>query len=269
MLGSLVAQTDDATSKKEAVDATSTQEAEKSEVVMSENRQELKLPGIKIQIKERYVDVDATVCLTEGLLELIACTKDTKEHESIIVIDAKAAHVHASLLLIGAQPGNPATRKKIEVEGSEEGRWIDLMPRGQKVDVFLVVKDEDDKLVERPISDFLMKDDDGYDVSPEVENKEVERFPTNTFLFAGSHVYKGEQGPARYLADEDGNVISISTFGNELLCLPGINTHGNDGLVWGVDSTHLPAEGTKVILRLRPQFADAPPAEKKELKTKE
>lgn len=41
----------------------------------------LKLPGVKINVKELSVDVEATVCLRNGLRELIACTKDTKEHE--------------------------------------------------------------------------------------------------------------------------------------------------------------------------------------------
>lgn len=255
MVGGGIAQTDD---------TAPTKKAEKPEVEMADGREELKLPGIKVNLKERYVDVDATVCLTEGLLELIACAKDTKEHESIIALDAKAAHVHAALLLLGTRPGNPARRMFIEGEEEGQGRWIDYPPRGEKIDVFLVVKDEEGKAVERPINDFLIKEEDHYDVLEEEKNKEIERFPTNTFLFAGSHIYQGEQGPAKYLADVDGNVISISTFGDELLCLPDITTHGNDGLVWGVDSTHLPEEGTKVILRLRPQLAETPPAEKED-----
>ena len=262
MAATLVAQTEEVeTEKKEEIPA----EAKKPVVVLSQNREQLELPGIKVQIKERYVDVDATVCLTAGLLELVVCAKDTKEHESVIAIDAKAAHIHASLLLLGIKPGNPAMRKVIEGENAEDGRWIDLPPRGPKVDVFLVVKDEAGKPVERPISDFLMKDHDRYEVKLEgQEEAGTERFPTNTFLFAGSHVYRGGEGPPKYLADVDGNVISISTFGNELLCLPGVYTQGNEGLVWEVDSTHLPELGEKVILRLRPQAQDAPPAEKKD-----
>ena len=259
MVGGLFAQTDD-----QAL-AEATKKSEEPGVVEAKDPEQLELPGIKVQIKERYVDVDATVCLSEGLLELIACAKATKEHESIIVLEAKAAHVHASLLLIGARPGNPATRKLIEGATPENPRWIDYPPSGEKIDVFLVVKDAEGKMVERPISDFLIKEEEHYGVPVQgEEKKEVERFPTNTFVFAGSHIYQGEKGPPKYLADVDGNVISISTFGDELLCLPDIHTHGNDGLVWGVDSTYLPEEGTKVILRLRPQFPEAPPAPKED-----
>ena len=59
-------------------------EAEKPPAIDVGTREELKLPGLTVHTKERYVDVDATVCLGEGFLELIACTKDGKEHESII-----------------------------------------------------------------------------------------------------------------------------------------------------------------------------------------
>jgi len=242
--------------------AETTPTVEKPDIKMSETGEELSLPGLKIQVKEHYVDVDSKVCLSEGFLELIACAKDTKEHESIIAVQAKAAHIHAALLLLRAQPGNPAMRKPIE---GQEGRWVDLPPRGSKVDVFLVVEDENGKPVERPISDFIMKGDEGY--GPEFEAREKGAkipFPTHTFLFAGSHVYKQGEGPPVYLADVDGNVISISTFGDELLCLPDVLGHGNEGLVWAVDSTHLPEIGTKVLLRLRPQQSDAAPAEKKD-----
>jgi hypothetical protein len=53
-------------------------------------------------------------------------------------------------------------------------------------------------------------------------------------------------------------VISISTFGDELLCLPGIYTEANDALMWQANPDKLPKVGTKVTLRLRPQNKPAP-----------
>lgn len=232
-------------------------------VEMTEKRDKLKLPGLTVMVKERYVDVDSRVCLTGGMLELIACTKDTKEHEAIIAIDAKAAHVHAALLLLNAKAGNPAMRKPVE---GEEGRWVDYPPRGSKVDVSLVIEGEDGKPVERPISDFIVKNDDNFSGTSDTDITEKERFPTHTFLFAGSHVFKDGKREPTYLADESGNVISLATFGDELLCLPGVHGHGNEGLVWEIDPTHLPKLGTNVKLRLRPQ---GPKAEKSEDKTTE
>lgn len=222
-------------------------------IKMANNREELVMPGMKILIKKGYVDVDARVCLTEGLLELIACTKDSKEHESMIAIEAKAAHVHAALLLVGAVPGNPAMRKEVETENGP--RWVDIPPRGQDIDVFLVINNKEGKPEEFPISKFLIKglDESGDGVPVEHDKDEDRKFPTNTFLFVGSHVYKDGESDPIYLADESGNVISLSTFGDELLALPGVHEHANDALAWAVDSTHLPPLNSKVILRLKPK----------------
>jgi hypothetical protein len=237
-------------------------EATKQAAVDVGNLEELKLPGIKIHTKERYVDVDATVCLTEGFLELIACTKDSKEHESVIAVNAKPSHIHASLLLIRAQPGNPAMAQKLE-----DGGWLDIPPRGSEIDVFLVVKDEKGETKERPISDFIVRAQEEDIYGPNAVKKpaaERGRFPTHTFLFAGSQLYKDDAGQARYISDQSGNVISLSTFGDELLCLPGKHSQENDALSWEIDSTHLPALGTKVLLRLRPKQQEkaVPDAEK-------
>ncbi len=233
---------------------------ETPKVEISKDGDEVTLPGLRVFAKKGYVDVDAKVCLAEGFLELVACTKDSKEHEALISIEAKAAHVHAALLLIGAQPGNPAMRKQVETENGP--RWLDIMPRGQEIDVFLVFNNKKGELEELPINKFLIRGlDERYDGAPiETDKKEDRSFPTHTFLFVGSHVFKdGERDPV-YLADESGNVISISTFGDELLALPDVHGHSNDALEWSVDSTHLPPLDSKVILRLKPKKPVAAPA---------
>ena len=211
-------------------------------------RENVKLPGVVIDFRERCVDVAGFICLDEGSLELVACTKDSKEHESIVVIDAKAIHVHTALLLLGAQSGNPAMRKPI---GEQGRRWIDVPPKGDPVDVLLVFKGRDGKVAERPIGDFIAPSHEDPDDASGVE------FP-RTFVFAGSRLVGDEPGPRKYLSDLSGNVISISTFGDELLCLPGIHGHADGLLMWQIDATELPDVGTKVTLRLRPKVRPAP-----------
>ncbi len=211
--------------------------------------EKLKLPGIKINVGERCVDVKSEVCLDEGMLELVACIRDSKEHESIVTVNAKAMHIHTALLLLGVKEGNPAMRKQVG-EG-EDTRWIDIPPKGGEVNVFLVTENEKGKLIERPISDFIVS------TAPAGLGSEKRRFPTHTFIFSGSHVITETKGqsPRTYVADRSGNVISIATFGDELLCLPGIHSHAKGELLWQVDDTHLPKIGTKVTLRLRPKVS--------------
>ncbi len=208
--------------------------------------EKLNLPGVKIDLAERCVDVDSEVCLRDGMLELIACTKDSKEHESIVMVLAKPSHIHTALLLLGAKAGNPAMRKAIDQEGT---RFIDLPPRGGPIDVFLVVSDSNGKETERPISDFIMPSERFGE-----EEGEEAKFPTHTFLFAGSFLHGQGEGPRTYVCDQTGNVISIATFGDELLCLPDIHSNENGALAWQVDGENLPAVGSRVTLRLRPKF---------------
>ena len=214
--------------------------------------EKLKLPGLTLHAEARHIDVDATVCLDAGYLELIACMKDSKEHESIIAVNAKAAHIHAALLLLRANPGSPAMMRR-----TEDGRWIDITASGSEVDVYLVFKDDKGEMNEHPISKFIQRIKGEGDIANATGRNAEEngRFPTHTFLFAGSRIEKGEGGKARYLSDINGNVISLSSFGDELLCLPGKHSQDNAALSWEIDPEHLPPVGTNVILRLKPKQA--------------
>jgi hypothetical protein len=220
----------------------------------------VKLPGVVIDFQKQCVDLEGVICLDQGLLELVACTKGSKEHESIVAVSGKAMHIHTALLLLGANNGHPAMRKPV---GEEKTRWVDVPPRGDPIGVFLVTTNEEGKKIERPISDFIIRSNERVDevdgtvvTAPKQtgeSREEKERRLPNTFLFAGSHLRENGSGPRQYLADLSGNVISIATFGDELLCLPFHQTQSNDALMWQIKPESLPEVGTKVTLRLRPQ----------------
>ena len=109
----------------------------------------------------------------------------------------------------------------------------------------------DGKLQEHPIDRFIAPANllsfDGVPL-PDAKKKPFPR----PFIFAGSHLVEAGPGPRRYVCEGSGNVISISTFGDELLCLPGIHGQANEGLAWQVNPEGLPAVGEPVLLRLRP-----------------
>lgn len=239
----------------ETVEAAPHAEAPQS---MREALDRLELPGIKINVDEWSVDVDAVVTLDHGLLELIACTRDSKEHESVIAVNAKPSHIHTALLLVGATPGNPAMRK-ISGEG-EDARFVDLPPRGGMIDVYLVIKGEDGSK-EVPINQFIQKaSDDYFDAQTEAKpDEKPELYPTHSFMFTGSVlVDRGEESPRQYVADYSGNVIALVTFGDELMSTPEIHDDSNHSLTWEVRSEGLPAVDSQITLRLRPQRPPAP-----------
>ena len=227
----------------------------------------VKLPGLVIDLQRRCVDLEAVICLEHGFLELIACTKGTKQHESIVAVSARAMHIHTALLLLGAQNGHPAMRKPVD---KEKTRWVHMPPRGDAVDVFLVTKDKQGRPIERPISDFIIRSTERIDevdgaviVAPGAtkrrkgQNNSNVRLP-HTFVFAGSRLLDNGDGPRRYLADVSGNVISIATFGDEVLCLPFRQTQDNRSLMWHIKPGSLPQVGTRVILRMRRQARPVP-----------
>ena len=61
-----------------------------------------------VDAKRGVVLVDGQVSLRRGMLEMFACIRNTKEHESVVTADTQAFLVHAGLLRLGAEPGHPA-----------------------------------------------------------------------------------------------------------------------------------------------------------------
>ena len=204
--------------------------------------------GVTINVEGGYVDVKATVCLRRGeFLEMFACTKDTREHESILVIDAAPSTMHLGLLLLGLEPGKPLSYD-MKFDPPK------LVPaKGPQVGVFIVIKADD---VEREIPANRWVQD----------NKTKEMKQGNTWLFAGSQ-FAEFQGKQVYQADLNGSAISLVNFGDDLLTLPNELTHANDnhGKVWAPRTRAIPKVGTKVVIRLRPvepeeeQAQGAPP----------
>src|SRR5438094_82161 len=68
-----------------------------------------KANDVWLDTKRKAVVVDGQVCLREGLLEMFACPKGTKEHESIVSLSCRAQEVHTGLLAAGAKPGSPVS----------------------------------------------------------------------------------------------------------------------------------------------------------------
>ncbi|MDG2222411.1 MAG: YdjY domain-containing protein [Rubripirellula sp.] len=226
-------------------------------------RKPMKLPGIVIEFDKRYVDLKATICLTDGLLELVACTEGSKEHESIVAVAARPMHIHTALLLLGANNGHPAMRKLVD---KQKSHWVNRPARGDAIQAFLLMRDKTGKLVEQPIRDVIVSSQDRLDeaegrtlAAPKPDTpQQASQFPA-VFVFAGSHLRDQETGRRQYLADRSGHVISIATFGDELLCLPNHQTQSNGSLHWRIKPDSLPPVGTSVTLRLRPHLGPATP----------
>jgi|GEM_PF-1733320 len=196
--------------------------------------------GLTIDPEGRKIDIKATVVMRNGeFLEMFACTTDTREHESILVVDAMPSTIHLGLLLLGQEPGKPlAYDMKFDPPK--------LVPAtGPEVGVFIVYKVADQER-EVPANRWVQ------------DNKTKEMMQGNAWLFAGSQFaeYEGKQ---IYHADLNGSAISLVNFGDDLLTLPNKLTDQNDShdKVWAPRTKAIPKVGTKVVIRLKVKDPEA------------
>lgn len=112
---------------------------------------------VLLDAKGKRLVVKSKVVLREGVLEMLACLKQTKEHESILAVDAKAYVIHTGLLALGAKPGRPVQFVREVKTPDGETKLIEdyKPPTGQKIDIYLQWKDKDGKLRRVPSQSWV------------------------------------------------------------------------------------------------------------------
>jgi hypothetical protein len=195
--------------------------------------------------ERKQLIVDGKVVLREGLLEMFACPKQTKEHESIVAVNCKAQFVHAGLLALGAEPGQT-------VKFDPEYRPAS----GPEVEVWVLWKDEGGNHRVRA-QEWIQH----------VKSGKALEYP---FVFAGSGFHVDETtGEKFYLAD-GGDFICVSNFTTATLDLPVASSQANADLTFRAFSERIPPIGTPVRLVLAPKLMekkkavkDSPPQDPK------
>ncbi|MHC4975020.1 MAG: YdjY domain-containing protein [Planctomycetota bacterium] len=198
------------------------------------------LEHIIVDADARTIEFDATVPITvrdedapHVYLELIACTPNTKEHEVLVVTEARPSDVHAALLLIGGESGAPG-----RWEWTEENGLIGHPPTGDRVRVeFVYIDQAGNEQVDSP-QDWIVHMESG------------ERFPDGDWVFAGSR-FVDWQGQEHYHADGAGTLIGLTTFGSEVLAWPEMISHEAEveEPTW-IAAPDIPARDTAVVVRL-------------------
>lgn len=182
--------------------------------------------GVIVDRARGHVRVPATVVLDEGWLEQVACLRGTREHESLVVVDASASVVHAGLVALGARAGHPGT-------WARQGDDLVLEPPdGTTIDVDVVVDG-------RP-----------QDIEAWVVGGQGEALQAGRFRFGGSR-----QESWGYVADASGSLIGLVTFGDETIGLVDVLPDQIDVQqpVWKARGEAMPPPGTSVTLVLSPR----------------
>ena len=221
-------------------------------------------PHIRVDREHRTVEIDGSIVLSladEGIpgglrtveLEVLVCTPDSKEHESLIVTKARPAHVHAALLLVGLNPGQPGS---VEWDGKQP---VIIAPTGDRVIVeFQYASKETGATWLIDPCTWITRRDGTSLCDPAAPNTGPRGARMTQFLFTGSRFRSmpkadapGERADV-YMADGAGTLIGLSTFGTETIAMADV--HSPDSQVQPAAffaAKSLPEFGTPVIVRIR------------------
>src|SRR4029079_10219545 len=182
--------------------------------------------------KRKAVVVDGQVCLREGQLEMFACPKGTKEHESVVSLNCKADEVHAGLLAAGAKAG-----KTVSFDPDYKAA------SGQIIDIYVLWKDE-------------MGEKHQVRAQEWIKDPKQDKAMSHDWVFAGSGFWKDEETGLEHYKANVGDLVCVSNFPTATLDLPIHSTNANDELMFVAYKEHVPPRGTKVRAVFIPRAAD-------------
>ena len=201
-------------------------------------------PGLHVDVANKIIELDAEVPINAQAervyLEVLVCTPNSREHETLVVTNVKPSQVHAMLLLIGAQPGTPP---RWDFDGTN---LKPVAPTGPVLDVFLREASQPAS-ANLPIADFVSSVTSDRTLATYVR-KDTQR--PDKFVFAGSRLV--ENG---YAADMDGTIIGLTAFGSETIAWSAMYHPDTDRMSpdWIADGKKLPKIGTKMIVTIKPR----------------
>jgi hypothetical protein len=186
-------------------------------------------PGIQIDWKSKVIEIGAIVVLREGPLELLACSPQTREHESILSVSARPLHIFQAMGLIGLEAGSPARYNEML------DRWFPAS--GEPLDLRVHWRDGDK---DRTVSPAAWM----------VEKKTGKPPETLRWVFAGSLVR--EEG--WFGADADGTVVCVVDFDSALIALSARHSADDAELWLTANPKEVPPLGTRFTLSIRSAY---------------
>ena len=225
---------DDGGGDTESADNGNTEEEEKEEEpteptidIPAHWKQLSKTQEIWIDHKNKQVIVGGKICLDAGPLEMLICPRGTKEHETIVSVNAESWQVHAALLAVGAQQGVPS-------------RWVpEYTPAwGPKIDIQMMWRDEKTNKVKT------------IDGKQWILDNETQKPMTHELVFGGSYEEpQMEGGRKRYLADA-GELICLANFSTSTIDLR-IDDQDTD-LFFEANTPLIPPINTQIYTIIKP-----------------
>ncbi len=192
--------------------------------------------GLSINQISGEVIVHGKVAIRQGFLEQLVCCKGTREHESLIVVNVAASHIHAALVAVGAHAGHPG----IWSRDTSTANDLKLEPPAGDL-VSVRVEYVSDGVTHR------------HDLGEWIEDARHQDQFKSIFVFAGSHFEPDGRGGQRYTADVTGSIVGLVTFGDELVAYAKVIPDQADIATprWQANTARIPPEASDVVLILK------------------
>jgi hypothetical protein len=188
-----------------------------------------KTHDVWLDTKRKAVVIDGEVCLREGQLEMFACPKGTKEHESVVALNCLPEEVHAGLLAAGAKTGTP-----VKFDPKYEPATGDI------IDIVILWRDEAGNKKQAKAQEWI-------------KNAKTEKAMEHDWVFAGSGFWKDEETGKQHSQANGGDFICVSNFPTATLDLPVESSQANASLLFHAFTENIPPKGTPVRLVLIPR----------------
>jgi hypothetical protein len=191
-----------------------------------------------IDIENKTVVVGGWICLRAGMLEMFACPRNTKEHESVVSANARPELIHAALLALDIEPGNPA-RFDPDYEPAH-GPKLEIKVR-------------------------FFRDGEAH----EVRSQELVRYMRTKeeldlpWIFAGSEFIDDWNSDRKIYSGNSGSFICVSNFPDATIDIPVRSTDEMSNLMFEANTDKIPPLGTRVLLlisQFEEKSAENPPA---------
>ncbi len=183
---------------------------------------------IWIDFKNKLVILGGNICLTAGQLEMFACPAGTKEHESVIAVNAAASEMHAALVALKIDPGKPCQWNPEYKPASGPVIDIDVLWHDSKTKTTI------SRSAKQMIQDFHTK-----------------KPMTHQWVFGGSELWEDPESGEKIYYANSGEMICLSNFSTASLDLNVESSQSNDGLLFQALTENIPPLGTKVYLVLK------------------
>jgi hypothetical protein len=218
-------------------------------------------PGVRADMAAKIVEFDGqiTPMLVKDdraplfFLEVLACSPNTREHETFVVSSVKPSNLHAALLAIGLKPGSPGSWTL------SDGTLVPHQPTGDRVSVEILYTDKrGDEVSADPLEWIVSSRSKQPFFDAEKKIAADHQDPSPGWVFAGSKFVKRKTpgGDERevYDADGAGTILGLTTFGSEVIAWSRVISPeaSIEEPEWIADFDRTPPAEIKVRVRVRP-----------------